>query len=238
MEKISVLRGFEFMKGIFDKVDSPGLEKEELCGVFFFKGKAYSTNNHIIGRVSDNKGYPVQELLFWSYYKNDSRVKGAWPELKLKALRNFRKNYVENLDRLFDSYSENYFFVKREDILGILSIFKTDSKKSKAFAHVKVHGMFLKFSFIDKYGKSLGNAEIPISANHGKTTRLVAGCSFSVNVLYLFKVTYHSFLNCDIMGFKLKGDGFSHPIIIFNKHKGLDRPMIHWSIAQTLLKAK
>jgi hypothetical protein len=237
IEKTDVLKRFEFMKEIYNKVDAED-SAEELCGVFFYEGKAYTTNNHIIGRLSDSKGFPTKELLFWSYYK-DTHIKERWPKLKLKAMDTFRENFADNLDKIFDSYADNYFFVKKEDVISILSEHcKTDGQKARTFVHIRIEKIFLKFSFFNKRGKVLATAMIPLLTNYNKTSRIMHGCSFSVNVLYLFKVTFHSFLNCDIIGFKLKEDDYQHPIIVFNKHNSLDRPKIHWSIAQTLLKIK
>jgi hypothetical protein len=229
---------FGFIKNIYDKVDNPGFPKEDLCGVFFWKGKAYSTNNHIIGRIVTKKAFPTDELLFWSYCKDESHEKKqSLP--KINALKNLPENFVESLDTVFDSYTENYFFVKRDTLLSAIpKQFKSDAIKAKTFVHIKIEKINLKFLFFNKKGKILANAEIPILTANGKTTRIMHGSSFSVNLLYLFRITFHSFFGCDIIGFKLKGDNYLHPVIIFNKHNGLERPRIHWSIAQTILKIK
>jgi hypothetical protein len=242
IEKSEVIERFEFMKDIFGKVDHPGFSKQDLCGVFFYKNRAYSTNNHIIGRISTKQGFPSEELLFWSYCQNAHEVLND-SKLKLsvssKAINMFRSNFSEDLDKIFDSYTENYFFIRRTDILSSMpTLYKTDAAKSKVFVHAKIDKINLKFIFLDKKGKRLDNSEVQLLTTAGKTTRISYDCSFSVNLLYLYKVIFHSFCDCDIIGFKLKEDNYQHPIIVFNKHNSLNRPQIHWSIAQTLLKIK
>jgi hypothetical protein len=238
MEKSEILERFKFIKDIFNKVDKED-SVEELCGVFFYEGKAYTTNNHIIGRLSDNKGFPTDELLFFSYYKDMDMTKREWPKLKLKALSTFKENFIENIDYIFDSYTSNYFFVRKEDLLSILyDNCKNNSQRARTFVHIKIDKIFLNFSFFNRRGKVTAKSRLEIITNYDKTTRIIHGSSFSVNVLYLFQVVLQSFFDCDIIGFKLKGDDCNHPIIVFNKHNSLYRPAIHWSIAQTIIKIK
>lgn len=235
MEKMDILERFKFMKDIYNKVDEEDT-MEELCGVFFYEGSAYTTNNHIMGRLSSRRCFPTNELLFWSYYKDTDIVKSEWPKLKLRAISTFKENFVDNINYIFDSHANNYFFIKRTDILAILSHHcKTNDQKIRTFVHVKIDKLSLNFSFFNKRGKILSSSNIELITSYDKIPQIIDGSSFSVNVLYLFRVTLHSFFDCDIIGFKLK-DNCIHPIIVFNKRDSLDRPKIHWSIAQTLIK--
>lgn len=238
IDKVEIIKRFEFMKDIYDRVDNPEFEKEELCGVFFYKGSAYCTNNHIIGRITSKKMFSSDELLFWSYCENEThQTRNYLP--KINALRNFKTNFANNLDIIFAPYAENYFFIRRETLLSAIpKQFKTDPARSKVFAHVKIKGVSLHFLFFNKKCEVLDSSEVPMFIADGRIPRITHGCSFSMNLLYLYKIATHSFFDCDIIGFKLKEGDHLQPVIIFNKHNSLDRPQIYWSIAQTLLKIK
>ncbi len=228
MDKTEIIERLRFVKDIFDKVDDPGFTRDELCGVFFYKGNAYCTNNHVICRIKDKKGVYVDDLLFWSYSQDITSIHVS------KDI--FRTNFVKHLDSIFDSYAENYFFIKRKLLLeSIPHELRTDSAKTKTSVCIKLEENLLKLFFINKKRKVVSTTSIPILTFRGKNLRIVEGATFTVNLLYLFKVTSLSLNECDIIGFKLKNN-CTHPIIIFNKSS--NRPDISWSIAQIVLKIK
>jgi hypothetical protein len=113
--------------------------------------------------------------------------------------------------------------------------FRTDPAKARISLCIKVGIDFLDLFFIDKKSKVLCHDRIPLLTFRGKSLRIKEGSSFTVNLLYLFKVTSISLSECDIIGFKLKDD-YTHPVIVFNKSSY--RPEISWSIAQILVKTK
>jgi hypothetical protein len=241
----SKIPGSGFVKGIAGQ-ESPEID---VCGVFFFKEYAYTTNNHVIGRMRIDDNMPIDEPIFWSYNRDSENVVRFIADKFLLNVRSyctpnpilytiFNDFFIDNLEAFFNRYASNVIYIRKDDLLSIIDAHyeERDAKKTKILVSMQADAskLYLNFNPIkpsvrnQPFESSIDLFTMPSRAGSVKTD----GSICTVNLFYLYELLKNSFEEYNVVGIKYKNDD-KVPVVIFGKNGRAGKPEINWAVAQS-----
>jgi hypothetical protein len=256
--KYEAVEKFNFMKKVYSKIPGSGFVKGiegmdspeiDVCGVFFFKEYAYTTNNHIIGRIRVDDNMPLDEPIFWSYNKSSENVVKAIADKFLLNVRGycspspiiyniFNNFFIDNLDVFFNRFSSNVAYIRKNDLLSLIDTHyaERDTKKMKVLVSMNIGPEKLNLQFNPlrpsvrnvSFEDSINLFTMPSRAGNVKTD----GGTCTMNLFYLYELLSNSFDEYEVVGIKYKADD-KVPIVIFGKNRHSEKPNIYWAVAQS-----
>jgi hypothetical protein len=257
--KYEAVERFSFIKKLYSKIPGSGFQKAiegqsspeiDACGVFFYQKYAYSTNNHIIGRILIDDNMPVEdEPLFWSYNKDDDNITRFDEDKFLLNAKNycapntilsmiFNQYFLNNLDLFFNKSTDNIVYIRKNDLLSVIDKYYTarDNKKNKVLVSIATNmdTVSLNFAPVKPSVWNIPHKDtIPIFASPSTAGRVKTdGKPCSVNVLYIYEILKNSFQEYDTICLKYNSDE-KVPVIISAKNLYMEKPCIFWAVAQS-----
>jgi hypothetical protein len=250
--KYEAVEHFRFMKKIYDRIQGSGFDQIDLCGVLLNDKYAYSSNNHIIGRVTISDGFPLQDPVFWSYIAEESeninRINtekfmlniGKYTGNQQILSELIKTNFTIKVNYFFSRYTENCFFLNRREIMDYIhGEYGSQAKKAKIMLNIsaKYDDVFIHSKPIKKstsvFESRTTTKMFCSPLNHTKI-RVEEGSFCAINALYLYEILENSLYHYDIIGIKFRPN-LDCPVIIFGQDKKGEKPEIFWAIAQTIL---
>ncbi|MCX8074129.1 MAG: hypothetical protein N2749_00895 [Clostridia bacterium] len=248
--KFQAVEHFSFMKKIYSKVKGSGFEDIDLCGVMFHEKYAYTTNNHIIGRITINDNLPLTTPVFWLYTEEENQNInefnaekfllniGKYTKSQSVLAELMKNNFPMKINYFFNRYTENCFFFNRIELIDfIVNQYDSQAKRAKIvmnistdYDNILIHCKPIKKSISVK--ESLISLKMFCSPIYQTKIRTEKNSMCSINAFYVYEILTNS-LNCyDIVGIKFRTDA-NCPVILFGQDKNNNKPEIFWAIAQT-----